>query len=428
MIRMNKEIAERIEMIKQCKIPDGYKKVRSGIIPNEWSEFRLDSINTISTGLTPLRSKNEYFNGDINWVKTTDLNNSYIYYTEEKITNAAIRETSLKYVEKNSILIAMYGGFNQIGRTGLMRISGTTNQAISSFYIDEKTFNSEFVLHWLNSNRGYWNRLAASSRKDPNITKKDVEDFPIVKLPYLEQKKIANIISTWDKSIELKEKLLKEKQKQKKGLIERLLIGKVRLSGFNEKWYKSKLSLLLKESIEKSTENNQYDILSVTKEGIYLQSEYFNRQIASEDNIGYKVVRKNELVFSTMNLWMGSIDIVDNYEVGIVSPACKVFKLEEDNIDASFMKYFSKSSYMMNLYKLNSEQGASVVRRNLDLAGLLSTKIKLPDIKEQVAIGKVLRTADKEIDLLKKELESLKDQKKGLMQLLLTGIVRVKCD
>lgn len=146
-----------------------------------------------------------------------------------------MNETSLKFVEENSILIAMYGGFNQIGRTGLMKIKGTTNQAISSLYIDEKEYNSEFVLQWLNANRYYWRRLAASSRKDPNITKKDVEDFPIVKIPYLEQKKIASVISIWNKNIELKENLLKEKLTYKKGLIERLLTGKVRLKGFNYK-------------------------------------------------------------------------------------------------------------------------------------------------------------------------------------------------
>lgn len=165
--------------------------------------------------------------------------------------------------------------------------------------------------------------------------------------------------------------------------MERLLTGKVRLKGFNDKWNRIKLDKLIEESKEKSIENNQHNILSVTKEGIYLQSEYFNRQIASKDNIGYKVVRKNNLVFSTMNLWMGSIDILNKYDIGIVSPACKVFYLNEELVDISFMKYFIKSSYMMNLYSLNSEQGASIVRRNLDLKGLLSTNVRLPNIDEQ---------------------------------------------
>lgn len=346
---MNKEIRERMRLIKRGIVPEGYKKSQIGIIPKRWKNSKLSNINSITTGLTPLRSKSEYFGGSIHWVKTTDLNNSYIYDTEEKITEIAMSETSLKYVEENSILIAMYGGFNQIGRTGLMKVRGTTNQAISSFYIDETENNSEFVLHWLNSNRGYWKKLAASSRKDPNITKKDVEDFPIVKLDYLEQKKIANIISIWDKIIDLKEKLLQEKLKQKQGLMQRLLTGKVRIKGFNDKWHKIRLDKIIDESKEKSIINNQYEILSVTKEGVFLQSEYFNRQIASEDNIGYKVVRKNNLVFSTMNLWMGSIDVLKEYEVGIVSPACKVFKLNEEIVDISFIKYFVKSSYMMNI-------------------------------------------------------------------------------
>ena len=82
---------------------------------------------------------------------------------------------------------------------------------------------------------------------------------------------------------------------------------------------------------------------------------------------------------------------------------------------------------MACLYNINSEQGASVVRRNLDLKGLLNSKVKMPCYTEQKAIGNILSTADKEIELLEGELEQLKLQKKGLMQLLLTGIIRVKC-
>jgi len=131
-------------------------------------------------------------------------------------------------------------------------------------------------------------------------------------------------------------------------------------------------------------------------------------------------------VFSTMNLWMGSLDVLTNYEIGIVSPAYKVFEFYQDRINPSFGKYFMKSEKMIWIYNMNSEQGASIVRRNLDLKGLLNTIVKIPSIDEQNAIANIFLCVDREINLLEEQKEELKRQKKGLMQLLLTGKVRVQ--
>lgn len=83
---------------------------------------------------------------------------------------------------------------------------------------------------------------------------------------------------------------------------------------------------------------------------------------------------------------------------------------------------------MLYLYKINSEMGASIVRRNLDINGLLSSDVFIPSIKEQYAIAKVISTSDKQVDLLKQKLVKLEEQKKGLMQVLLTGKVRLQVE
>ena len=126
-----------------------------------------------------------------------------------------------------------------------------------------------------------------------------------------------------------------------------------------------------------------------------------------------------------MNLWMGSIGFSE-YDIGIVSPAYKIFTVNEDVALFSFLKHFMIIDRMIYLYLINSEQGASIVRRNLDLDGLLSSKVSIPDIAEQQAIADVFLTVDDEINLLNQKLEALKEQKKGLMQQLLTGQIRVK--
>lgn len=177
---------------------------------------------------------------------------------------------------------------------------------------------------------------------------------------------------------------------------------------------KYKLGECIEEIVDKTTENNQYEVLSVTKDGIYSQEEFFKKQIASEDNTGYKIIRKNNLVFSTMNLWMGSLDVLSNYEIGIVSPAYKIFKFDESKMTPSFGKYFMKSHFMLEQYKNCSEQGASVVRRNLDLKQLLDTEIIIPTVEEQCKIVKVLENIDEIINkytnLIKNKDQFIKNQ------------------
>lgn len=159
-------------------------------------------------------------------------------------------------------------------------------------------------------------------------------------------------------------------------------------------WKKVKLGDCIKEIVEKTTENNQYQVLSVTKDGIFSQEDFFKKQIASENNIGYKIIRRNNLVFSTMNLWMGSLDVLTSYDIGIVSPAYKIFKFNEELMLPSYGNYFMKSYYMLEQYKNFSEQGASVVRRNLDLKALLDIDIDIPSITEQEKIVEILKNAD----------------------------------
>ena len=116
-------------------------------------------------------------NANIPWVKTTDLNNAVITHTEEQISKIALESTSVKMLPKDTVFVAMYGGFNQIGRTGLLLNEAACNQALSAIYPNEN-ISSFFLLSYLNHNVKEWKTFAASSRKDPNITKKDVLSFP----------------------------------------------------------------------------------------------------------------------------------------------------------------------------------------------------------------------------------------------------------
>src|SRR5258706_1565106 len=199
-------------MTKINHIPSGYKPSPLGLIPANWDVVKIKDIGKITSGTTPLRSESKFhINGNVYWVKTTDLNNSTIIETEEKITEFALNETSLKIYPKETVLVAMYGGFNQIGRTGILGIGATINQALSAITVDKSETNPKFLLYWFNAKVGLWKNLAGSSRQDPNITSKDVGDFPFIKIPLKEQTAIANLLSTWDKTIQTTTQLIIQK-------------------------------------------------------------------------------------------------------------------------------------------------------------------------------------------------------------------------
>ena len=240
-----------------------------------------------------------------------------------------------------------------------------------------------------------------------------------------EQKAIAQVLSTADAAIQTTEKLIAQKELRKKWLMQQLLTGKKRLKGFGGEWKFVRFKEIYSQ-VKQEAGDEKFLVLSVTKDGIVSQAEYFNKEIASEDTSPYLVVRKGDMAMSGLNFWMGSIDVLVEYEIGMVSPAYKVFEIHNPEISATFMKSFVRSEIMLQCLIGSSVVGASIVRRNLDRETLDEWSFRLPLLEEQTAIAQVLQAADKEISLLKAKAVKLREQKKGLMQQLLTGKVRLK--
>lgn len=401
----------------------GYKKTELGLIPEEWSFTKLKNIAEIKSGSTPLRAMNDryYKNGTIHWVKTLDLNNSEITATQEKITELALKESSCQIIPKDTVLVAMYGGFNQIGRTGIMTIDAAINQALSAIIADQGKVYPKYLLHWLNANVELWKNYAASSRKDPNITKKDVESFPIILPSLQEQHRLAEIFSYWDKAIEKTENLINAKTQLKKALMQKLLTGKVRFGEFaGQKWKKLKASEIFKNYSDKNHPDEE--LLSATQErGVIPRSMLEGRVMMPDGEVtSYKLVDKGDFVIS-LRSFQGGIEY-SNYR-GIVSPAYTVLK-NIIPIDYGYYKHYFKSANFI------SRLAVTVIGirdgKQISYGNFAELKLHYPPIEEQQKIADVLDTCDREIELLNKQLDSLKEQKKGLMQKLLTGQIRVK--
>ena len=418
---MTPEIKQRIEQMCRGEVPEGYKKGKLGIVPEEWNETSFSTLFTSTSDYTDDLDKYPLYSLTIEdgiTPKTERYERSHLVKKEDSYKIVRPNDYAYNPMNLRFGAVARHKGDMPVAVSGYYDIYTTVHESDLPFMDSFLTCGPMIT---------YYNRVSTGSLVEKQrVHFSQFLEF-VLPLPSInERAQIATILSTQDKVIELKEKRLAEKQRQKKYLMQQLLTGKKRLPGFSGEWKKVKIGSFIKEIDERSTVNNQYEILSVTKNGMVFQSSHFNKQIASENNVGYKVVRRGNLAFSTMNLWMGSLDTLRICDIGIVSPAYKVFEFNQSLIVVNFAENYMKSAEMIWLYKANSEQGASIVRRNLDLQALLNSEVALPDISEQNAIAEVLSAADREIGLLRQDIEQEKQKKKALMQLLLTGIVRVK--
>jgi type I restriction enzyme, S subunit len=242
--------------------------------------------------------------------------------------------------------------------------------------------------------------------------------------PLPEQKKIAEILSCWDEAIEKNENLITAKKTFKRGIMQKLLSGQVRFKGFNGKAEYSKLKGLVKEVSHRNRNSKAGTVLSVTNtSGFVVQTDHFDRSVASTDISNYKIVRQGQFGFNPSRVNVGSIAMLEEDIEGALSPMYVIFETVDGKLLPEYMKQFIKSSWFIGHVRCLT-QGS--VRDSLSFDALEQIRIFAPSIDEQKRIADTLSAIDKEIKLLEQKRDSLKKQKKGLMQKLLTGKIRVK--
>ncbi len=193
-LEVQREIVAEIEGYQ--KVIDGARAVLDNYRPHipihpDWPTEALGSLFATRSGTTPLRSRTDYFDGgSIPWVKTLDLTDGPVRITDERITPEALADNRLTILPVGTVLVAMYGGFNQIGRTGVLEIEATHNQAMTALLPTPRVL-PYYLNTVLVASKGYWKKVANSTRKDPNITKTDVMNFKLPVPPLDEQQNIV---------------------------------------------------------------------------------------------------------------------------------------------------------------------------------------------------------------------------------------------
>lgn len=277
-----------------------------------------------------------------------------------------------------------------------------------------KNINKEFLYYYLNILEPKFISLSQTGSQ-ANLNSDLVRNAEIGVPSIQEQEKIVNFISAVDKKHNILNKNLETQLSFKRYLMQQIFTQKLRFD-FNDEWKNIPFKKLLKEVNEKTTVNNQHEILSSTKEGIFTQKDYFaDRNVASKDNTGYKVLRKNQIVLSPQNLWMGNINVNTEFDIGIVSPSYKIYETT-DLIDINYFKHIVKLPRLIYEYTCASEQGASIVRRNLNKQLFNEITIKVPSLNEQKKIGNLFDTCDEKIKNIDKNIQDMKEFKKGLLQ------------
>lgn len=402
------------------------------MVPKGWELSSIGKISDVSSGGTPSRNNEAYWNGNIPWVTTAEVQFKIIEDTVEKITEEGLANSSAKLFPAGTILMAMYGQGKTRGQVAKLGIDASTNQACAAIVL-HTGYEVDFYYQFLISQ--YENiREMANSGGQQNLSGGIVKSIPVPVPPLTEQKKIAKILSTWDNAISVTEKLLTNSQQQKKALMQQLLSGKKRLLDengvrFSGEWKRVKLGAIADMNsggTPKSTVEEYYggnipwvSISDMTSNGKWIATTEKYLTELGLNSSSARIYPKNSVLYA-MYASIGECSIA---AVNLTSSQAILGIRPKDCLNYEFLYFYLTS--LKEKIKLQGQQGT---QSNLNAGMVKEFELDLPSIREQQKIAAVLSAADAEISTLEKKLACLRDEKKALMQQLLTGKRRVKVD
>ena len=410
--------------------PSGYKSSPLGIIPKDWEVKRVKDVSTIK-GRIGYRG---YTVEDI-----VNDGNGAISLSPSNIVDGKLQFNSVtsitweKYYESSEIMLC--NGDIVMVKTG----SSFGKVAFVDNLPQEATINPQFVIinnikcdnKWLcylfdsDCIQKNVHKIVVGGAI-PTMSQEEIANFKIAVPTLPEQQRIVSVLSLWDTAIAKQTALIEKLTLRKRGLMQQLLTGKKRLKGFEGEWKKCAIKSFAKEVSIRNTDNKDYVVLSCTKyDGLVPSLEYFGKQIYSNDLSTYKVVPKNHFAYATNHIEEGSIGYQANFNNGLISPMYTVFETDKEKVDDTYLFAVLKSHHLIYLYQAMME-GSINRRGGLRWDSFSTIKVNLPSLEEQKAISGFLQRSDKEIEIQKQKLATLQEQKKGLMQVLLTGKRRVK--
>lgn len=413
-------------------------------MPNGWKRLPLQIVAEVRSGVAKGKSslKDPI---TVPYLRVANVQDGHINLDEVKeieIESEKLERYSLKF---GDVLMNEGGDFDKLGRgdVWLGQIDPCLHQNhVFAVRPQQQVLDSFFLAALAASNYGktYFLSCAKRSTNLASINSSQIKEFPVLVPPIDEQKKIAKILSTWEEAISTAQQLLDSSQQQKKALAQKLLTGKQRLGrrpgsyGYQktnhglipEDWEYPAIKEISIPQNKKNTNTEAYPVLSCSKYDGFVDSlKYFKKKVYSDDTTGYRIIPRGCFGFPANHIEEGSIGLQSLYDFGLVSPIYVVFKPDEEKVNSRYLFALLKTEHYRQIFAASTN--ASVDRRgSLRWKEFSAIHVPLPSLEEQNRIADVLSAADDEIKLLQKKLNLLKEEKKALMQQLLTGKRRVK--
>lgn len=407
----NPKIPESQNPVQDNSRP-GYKHTSLGWIPEEWQVVQQSDVATFYNGKA-YRQEELLANGKYRILRVGNFFTSTDWY----YSNLELEDN--KYVEDGDLMYAWSASFGPRFWKGEKTIYHYHIWKIDCKDCIEKLY----FYHSLDFLTNKLKTKFANGMGIFHVTKADMEFATMLLPPKKEQRRIATILSTWDEAIAKTQQLIAQLQLRNKGLMQQLLTGKKRLKGFEKtKWNKINADAIFKSISIKNNDDEQ--LLSATQDRGIIPRDMLSGRVTmpSGETKSYKLVEPGNFIIS-LRSFQGGLEYSE-YR-GIVSPAYTVLKPIKP-IDDSFYKYYFKS------FDFIGHLAVAVIGirdgKQISFDDFCVLRLPYPPIEEQKQIAAILSYADKEVKLHEQKLGILQQQKKGLMQKLLTGEVRVKID
>ena len=431
---MTDEIKKRIAAINSGIVPDGYKKTKVGVVPVEWNDIKFSNIF-----IEKVHHTNDFIKYPL---YSLTIEEGVVPKTERYERSHLVKKDDVfKVVDQDDFV---YNPMN-VRFGALARYKGNNPVSVSGYYdifAVRDEYSKEYMENFLLSSPmiTYYNRVSTGSLKEKQrVHFSQFLEFELPVPPLPEQQKIAEILSTQDKLIELHEKKIEQLKELKKGYLQKMFPAKgskypeLRFKGFTDAWEQRKLSDMV-ERVTRKNENLESELpLTISAQyGLIDQNEFFDKRIASRDVSGYYLLKKGEFAYNkstSSDAPWGAVKRLDRYEMGVLSTLYIVFALKENgNIDSDFLvSYYDTDCWHKGVQAIAAEGARNHGLLNITPADYFETVLTVSsDVKEQHQIGTFFAKLDSLITLHQRKLEQEKQKKKALMQLLLTGKVRVK--
>lgn len=403
------------------------------MVPEGWETAPLSELADFLSGGTPSTQRTGYWGGEFPWVSAKDMKSFMLRDAELRLTEDG-RKSGAKIAPIGSVLVLVRGmTLLKDLPVGYVERDVAFNQDIKAL-VPQNGLSGLYLAYALVASKEQILQLVnvaghGTGRLDTTLLKGFIINVP----PLPEQHKIAEILSTWDRAIDLGSQLIRSKQQRKRGLMEQLLTGRQRLTGFEgEEWQKKRLDQIFERVTRKNIIGNENVLTASGQRGLVSQIEYFNRSVAGASLENYYLIKRGEFAYnrsSSDGYPFGAIKRLEDYEAGILSTLYICFRLIDETSNSSFYKHFFEAGGLnRGIYSIAQEGARNHGLLNVGIDEFFSLDIPVPPSKEQNYLADLFDALDKDINLTIQKRDLLKQQKQGLMQQLLTGRIRVNVD